>query len=94
MISYTLRNVIVRRINTAHDLTNAGGASNNRIPRRCRRNPPVCVKQALESKDVLLTVARDLRATREKVLNNAPHREILGDVDWLLDHIDNVLAEG
>lgn len=94
MISYTLRNVIVRKANTDHAPTNVGGASNNRIPRRCRRNPSVRVKQALDKKDVLLTVARDLRATREKVLNNAPHREILGDVDWLLDHIDNVLAEG
>lgn len=94
MISYTLRNIIVGQAN-ANYVPNIGGkASNNRIPGRCRRNPPVRVKQALEKKDVLLTVARDLRATREKVLNNAPHREILGDVDWLLDHIDNVLAEG
>lgn len=45
------------------------------------------------TEDVLLTLRRDLLAIREGILNGEPSDKTLEDVNYTLDHLDNVLAE-
>ena len=68
----------------------------DRQPREIPAGRPAMPKNrswAKNPENVLLTVRRDLMSQRERILAGAPRRELLREIDYTIDQLDNALAE-
>ena len=68
----------------------------DRTPREIPAGRPAAPKNrswAKNPENVLLTVRRDLMSQRERILAGTPRRELLREIDYTIDQLDNALAE-
>jgi len=85
--------------NLAKALEGPGDSDLLGLDRRPREKPagrPATPKNrswAENPENVLLTVRRDLLSQRERILAGTPRRELLREIDYTIDQLDNVLAE-
>jgi hypothetical protein len=66
------------------------GEGGRRWDRRDRHNK---AKRVRMDGSLACTVRRDLVALRKKLLDGAGRRDLLADVDYTIDQLDNLLAE-
>lgn len=75
----------------------SGGASGDEdllgLDRRPGEGGPAPEKPRARRSRILLTLRRDLVSMREKLLNGAGRKALLGELDYTIDQLDNMLAE-